>query len=373
MQEGNGAGNDLKGDYARSLKIKNIYLEMTNICNFDCNFCPIRISRRQPGKMEMGLFKKIVDEIAATDLTQRIGFHVLGEPLIHPELVPAIAYCAERGLETSLTTNGALLTEAKVLALGNAGLTYLGISLETMDAGEHESRSGALPFARYYRQIIEAIATFRKNSDTKITLNLMNTVSKKYFSVDCDIGIDKIKDDFKSKLVDLIYDIKSAIGQPVLKEEIIRDLKKIKLNSSSKVNINNKIDLYVQLFWDWGNAFTSRKIYPARIGYCGYAFKHIGILYDGTVNICCGDYDGGTSIGNVQDHSLVELLGSEAARRVKAGFDRHRVLDPYCRRCLGAPSRAMAVIKGIASIMLFKFKGHPLEGAKQTRLSPSKQ
>ena len=74
-------------------------------------------------------------------------------------------------------------------------------------------------------------------------------------------------------------------------------------------------------------------------------------------------------MGKVRDHSLIEILESEPVRRVMAGFERNRVLHPYCQRCLGATSRTMALIKGISTILLFKLKGHPLDGAKKTSLS----
>jgi MoaA/NifB/PqqE/SkfB family radical SAM enzyme len=369
LEEGNTQVHNGKGEYARSLRVKNVYIEMTNICNFDCNFCPIRSSKRKPGRIELDLFKKIIDEIAATGLTQRIGFHVLGEPMLHPELPAAVAYCSERGLETSLATNGSLLSRDKVRALIDSGLDYLGISLETTDAAEHESRRASLDFPSYYRQILEAVADFRRNSPVQITLSLMNTVTKRFFTVDGDIGVNRKETNLKEKLAGLIFDLKGAIGQTQSREEIARELKNVKVNSSRYIKIDDQIKLYVQMFWDWGNAFTSRKVYPASIGYCGYAGKRIGILYDGSVNLCCGDYDGGTTIGNVKDHSLIELLESERMRNLMAGFERNRVLHPYCRRCLGATSRTMALIKGISTILLFKLKGHPLDGAKKTSLS----
>ena len=92
-------------------------------------------------------------------------------------------------------------------------------------------------------------------------------------------------------------------------------------------------------------------------------------LYDGRVTLCCGDYEGGTAIGNVRERSLVEIFESARMRQVMAGFARNRVLQPYCQRCLGATSRTMALIKGLSTILLFKLKGHPLDGAKKKTLS----
>jgi hypothetical protein len=64
----------------------------------------------------------------------------------------------------------------------------------------------------------------------------------------------------------------------------------------------------VRPFFDWGNAFTSRKAIPAKYGYCGLAFRSLGILSDGRVVLCCGDCDGDTSLGNLAEYPLSDLL-----------------------------------------------------------------
>jgi len=342
---------------------------MTNVCNFNCDFCPIGSSTRKPGRISLDLFKKVVDEIAETGLTQRVEFHVLGEPLLHPELNSAIAYASGKGLETSLTTNGALLTEEKVQGLMDNGLDMIGISLETIDEKEHGCRRTSLDFPSYYRRVIDAIALLRNNSKVAITIHLMNPITKKLAALDHDVGIKSKSRHIKAQIARLIYDILTATGEPASKVEINNLLKKVSVNSPQEIKIDSRLKIYVQLFWDWGNAFTSRKIYPAHIGYCGYALKRIGILYDGQVTICCGDYDGKTSIGNVKERPLTELLESSLARQVKAGFEKNRVLHPYCQWCLGSTSRWKAFLKGMLSIYLFKRQGHPLEGSKKTRLS----
>ena len=62
-------------------RFKKVYVEITNICNLDCDFCAK--TKRKPEHMPLKLFKKVLGEIKP--LTDEITLHVMGEPLLHPK------------------------------------------------------------------------------------------------------------------------------------------------------------------------------------------------------------------------------------------------------------------------------------------------
>ncbi|RJR43496.1 MAG: radical SAM protein [Deltaproteobacteria bacterium] len=355
-----------RGEFARSLGIDPLHIEMTNVCNFDCSFCPISRSTRTPGRMDIDLFKNIVNEVAENGVAKRIGFHVMGEPLLHPGIFSAIGYVAEKDLRSTLTTNGGLLVNSKVQDLVKSPLNSLAISLETNNAGEHESRRSGLDFSIYYDRVLQAIAELREKSKTYITIHLMNTITKKLFMLDDNTGINIRKWNLREKIGTLIGDIRRAIGRPLSRKEIEKKTAKIKLNSLQHIEIDEQIQIYIQFFWDWGNAFTARRAFRAKIGCCGYAGRNAAVLHDGRVTLCCGDYDGRTALGRVQDSSLVTLLESAIMRRVTGGFARGRVVHPYCQRCMGSIGPIATLLKGLASIYLFRRRGHPLKAAKKS-------
>jgi len=66
---------------------------------------------------------------------------------------------------------------------------------------------------------------------------------------------------------------------------------------------------------DWGNAFTSRRVHPDRLGACGFALRKVGVLSNGEVTICCPDYDGHTSLGNLHISSLGTCFAPQGPRR----------------------------------------------------------
>jgi MoaA/NifB/PqqE/SkfB family radical SAM enzyme len=53
-----------------------------------------------------------------------------GEPLVSSSILDIISHCAERGLRTSISTNGSLLTENYISLLKSAGLSKVTLSLD---------------------------------------------------------------------------------------------------------------------------------------------------------------------------------------------------------------------------------------------------
>ena len=58
----------------------------------------------------------------------------------------------------------------------------------------------------------------------------------------------------------------------------------------------------------------------AAAGSCHGLSGHFGILVDGTVVPCCLDADGVIGLGNAFETPLIDILQSERARRIRAGF-----------------------------------------------------
>ena len=82
-----------------------VYVEITNICNRNCSFCPG--TKRDTQRMTVTEFSHILDELEG--ITEYIYLHVMGEPLTHPHLCELISLANARGFKCSITTNGTLL------------------------------------------------------------------------------------------------------------------------------------------------------------------------------------------------------------------------------------------------------------------------
>ena len=87
------------------------YLEITNVCNLACAFCPgtIREKRSMPPEVFALLAKML------RPYTEYLYLHVMGEPLLHPPLAEILRTCTELDFRVCLTTNGTLLPEKQPL------------------------------------------------------------------------------------------------------------------------------------------------------------------------------------------------------------------------------------------------------------------
>jgi MoaA/NifB/PqqE/SkfB family radical SAM enzyme len=81
---------------------RKVYFEVTNHCNFRCDFCPLGVSKRERRHMDFSLFQKGIDDIVGEQVADAVGFHVLGEPLLYPRIFDAVSYASDRGLRTEI-------------------------------------------------------------------------------------------------------------------------------------------------------------------------------------------------------------------------------------------------------------------------------
>jgi hypothetical protein len=190
----------------------------------------------------------------------------------------------------------------------------------------------------------------------EIELCLMNTQMKKHYNIDQLIRLNAEKDVFKQKLILFISEISSSIGKRVNLDDVQGAFKRAHLNRPGLVQIDERIKVYIQLITDWGNAFTTKRIHPTKVGFCGLALNNIGILSNGEATICSMDYDGKASLGNIRFDSLGSLLVSPKAKAIREGFDNNRIVEPVCQRCIGSTHRFKTLLKGLFSIYFFKWQ-----------------
>ena len=85
--------------------IERVYVEIGNICNLSCSFCPG--TSRAPRRMTREEFSAVCEKIKGS--VKYVYLHVMGEPLAHPDLCGFLSVIRECGLRVCITTNGTLL------------------------------------------------------------------------------------------------------------------------------------------------------------------------------------------------------------------------------------------------------------------------
>jgi len=264
-----------------------VYIEITNRCNMSCSFC--HGHRRVPRSMNTEEFTYILDQLK--DQTKYIYYHLMGEPLTHPELPEFIRTAGERGYKSIITTNGTLLPR-RAEELLSAGVHKINISLHSFEDGGEEKH------ARYVRDL----ADLSKNAadvGTIVVFRLWNQ------------GFDGDRNQTTLSL---------------LRECIPGDW----VESNRGVRIRDRIYL------EWGDRFEWPDKHAEIKGnrfFCYGLKDQFGILADGTVVPCCLDSDGIINLGNIFDEDITSILNSDRARAMVEGFRCGTASEDLCRRC----------------------------------------
>ena len=267
--------------------LKRIYLEISDYCNLSCSFCTS--SRKNKTMMSLDNFKLIVDKIKG--YANELYLHVLGEPLIHPNIIEMIEY-AKDSFNVQITTNGRLINKIEQ-DLVNSGFSRMNISLNS-SLDLDESR-----LVDYLNQITSFIEKVHKlNPNVSFNLRLWAYDSN----------------DFKVELV----------------EEYLEKHYGIKLEKRNNTRLKERVILTYEKEFEWpslNNPYYSDK------GKCLGIKTHISILSNGDVGVCCLDTLCDSKLGNIYHDDLGDILNSPKALEIIKGFNDNKLVLDICKHC----------------------------------------
>lgn len=117
-----------------------VSIELTNICNFSCPFCPQAHKRaeqpggspydRRQGRMTEAVFTRALDECQRVADTVELGF--FGEQTLHPQYVEFLQRMRPRSFRLELSTNVSFVTEAIMDAWVEAEVDIVRLSLDAV-------------------------------------------------------------------------------------------------------------------------------------------------------------------------------------------------------------------------------------------------
>ena len=345
-------------------QLERIHLEVTNVCNFKCEFCPDAIMERKRGHMDIGLLEKALDELAEYNLAKIVAFHLMGEPLIYPHIFEAIKMVIARQLNLHLTTNGSTfhIRPEHIDKLVASGIPKVTISLQTPDPNTFIIR-GAPPNLKP-EQYFEGITKYVQanladpHSNTRVHLKFLDTTPHPFLVPHKAMHVVEGKEQMQKQLHEwcdrLLSTLPDNHPDRPSQAELTRRLASHKPGRWQVIELTPKLALETFPLDSWGNV-ESTAVIPASFGYCNGTTDQAGILYDGTVVPCCKDYDGKIPLGNLNDYTLREILYQQRpACGLRKGFDSFQVINPVCKRCMGADTRQKSLLRQIGSIAYFK-------------------
>ena len=262
------------------MKLKKIYIEITNRCNLNCDFC-IKNSRKIIN-MSFDNYKYIIDKVYK--YTNEIYLHVLGEPLLHKDINKFIEYGNNKGLLVNITTNGYLINNI------NNNIHRLNISLHSYNNKYNKS------LINYLDDIFNKVDEIRNNTFVSLRLWTMNS--------DCVSMLDYINKRYNTNVM------------------VLENNKKIKISN------NLIIDTFHPFIWpDLSNNYYNSK------GKCMGLIDHIGILSDGTIIPCCLDSKGIINLGNIYNDSIEDIFNKDIVKDMIKGFKNNYKCQELCRHC----------------------------------------
>ena len=265
-----------------------IYVEISNICNLKCSFCPG--TTRKPKRMNREEFKIVLSKIKP--YTDFICFHLLGEPLFHPDFEAFLKIAEEMKLMVKIVTNGTLLSKNKDVLLNSKSHYRTYISLHSFEANDNKNS-----FEKYLKDCFE----YAKAAENKkvVILRLWNNGGK-----------DSLNNE-------ILAELENYFPKPW-----VEDCNSIKIGNKIYVEYGDKFDWPTLESDD-----TNEKIF------CYGLRTQIGVLADGTVVPCCLDNNGTINLGNIFETDLEEIINSERAQNIYNGFSSRTACEELCKRC----------------------------------------
>ncbi len=224
--------------------------------------------------------------------TEYLYFHLMGEPLLHPQLELFLSEAERLSYNVMITTNGMLLPAKGQVLLQSGAVHKVNLSLQSYEA----NNSGKLE--NYLRGCVD----FVKEAVARGILCEFRLWNQG--------GLD-------SRNQEILAFLRSAFPGPW-----------------SESRNGQKLADHVWL--DPGERFDWPELDLNEVRQSGFCYglrDQIGVLCDGTVVPCCLDHEGDIPLGNLFAQELQEILDGPRARAIYDGFSERKVVEPLCKRC----------------------------------------
>lgn len=269
-------------------RFNKVYLEISNVCNLSCAFCPG--TKRAKHIMTQEEFSLLASKIRPR--TDYLYFHLMGEPLLHPNLEQYLTIAGELGFRVILTTNGTLLPKQQQMLLSHPALHKVNISLHAFEANDL-----AVPFREY----LGGCLTFGREARGKkiVVFRLWNQGGA---------------EEMNGQILDALHSFFPEPWRDVRQGQRLAD----------------------KVFLEYGDKFDWPDLTAPEGGkgvFCYGLRDQLGVLCDGTVVPCCLDHEGDLALGNLKEQTMEEILDSPRAKAIYEGFSRRTAAEELCRRC----------------------------------------
>ena len=304
--------------------MNSVYIEITNVCNLHCSFCPCGKEPASRTFMDSKLFETCITGAQVIRATN-VYFHVLGEPTLHPGFVHYLKKLEQTPLKLTLTTNGTTIERTGRQILASPAVRQVNFSTHAYAEIPRET-------AECYLQNVLDFCSLAivERPDLYINLRLWNVGAKEASS-------------WNSYMLKCIHE---TFGVDVTPGHFC--------SRHKSFNITGRLYLHEDTRFEWpgaderSSAGSQILCHPEQsidrcgvegsnsktiAGTCRALDTHVAILHDGRVAACCLDHSGQITLGHIGEQSLANILESPLAHNIREGFAQHELRHPFCQNC----------------------------------------
>jgi radical SAM protein with 4Fe4S-binding SPASM domain len=267
--------------------------------------------------MTLAVFERV---LAQFHHFQYVTLHGLGEPLLNGDLAAMTRVVRARAphARIGLNTNGLLLTPERAMALADAGLDEIGVSLDAASAATHDAIRGG-----GFQEIIERVTAVCAG-ETRPSMALALVVMEPnvgelvdFVELGARLKVDRIS------LCDL-----SARWKPEGDDTMaVRSMDFARRNALAAERRAGELGLpfvYTKL---------DRLLWPEAFIPCFYLWDYPYVTWEGTLTPCCAvPYAESASLGDLTSTPFRAIWNSRAYRMMRWGLTHGRTPE-VCRGC----------------------------------------
>ena len=245
--------------------------EVTTKCNYHCVMCPRDELVRKKETMSFDSFKFYLDRITSeTSQFEIVSFVGFGEPLLDSTLLEKMAYARKLNYRVLLLTTASVLTMEKFKEMNEIGVESIRVSLHgnSVDGYAKTHAPSSINFFEKVKDLITDIGSLKRN--TKIILTYVVTEHNK------------------------------------------KDIESWVCYWKDKVDL---IEVWKPHNWVDGRIYRKTEVEKSKS--CGRPEKGpIQIQVDGTINMCCFDFNGQLLLGDLNKQSLKEIFNAKPFQKI---------------------------------------------------------
>jgi len=277
-------------------------LEVTNICNHACIFCPHSKQKRQQGYMDHELMQRLIREAGELGIP-KLALFLNGEPFLNKNLAGYVKLAKEVGISfVFTTTNGTGVSVARYYEAMEAGLDSLKFSINAGSRETYRATHGKDTFD-------EAVGNFRKVREYRDSHKLKCRLLSGFIVTGHTVHEVEKHHKFISEIADdNVFSEPDNFGG-YMNEEV----------KGLKVEIPDTVPKFV---------FTSKKL-P-----CTMLFNSINVTWEGYLTLCCSEALNKLVVDDINNKTIRQVWYSDKMKQLREENIQGIVSMEQCRKCM---------------------------------------